>query len=462
MSRYYRHLIEDGLLLDIYPNASAAYSLRKLRSGYTGPLVNIRRTSDSINQDFYPLPNGELDWDDIGNFVGWNLFAWSEELQQAYWTKTNLTVTTDTLVAPDGNTTGDILYETTTNGTHVIQRTLAVTSGSEYTVSFWIKGEGRNNVRILTSSNLSYDGTAPVAWLDLSTGTIVSQNSGFGGTVQITPDGSWYKVNYTLPAISTATSTVIQLNLSPDGSNISYVGNTSLGIAVWGLQVSETSNIKPYFQTGSLSGGEGRLRIWYSQGLSSRDATASGVATTQSILTVRGKPYLNPNNNKPALQLVTQTRASLSASISIASPHFMIGAYNRRTSSQITLFGNSSVGGSPRIVTHIGPAGSRVIEYRFTNSGVDILSIPYENLESMITTATRNGNNMQVYVNNILIGQRNTALSGTSANITALFQPNSAGNAVGGDIHEMIFWNQDYTALRADITNKINEYYGIY
>jgi len=40
------------LLLDTYPGAAAAYSLRKLRSGYTGPCIRVRRFSDNAEQDF--------------------------------------------------------------------------------------------------------------------------------------------------------------------------------------------------------------------------------------------------------------------------------------------------------------------------------------------------------------------------------------------------------------------------
>jgi len=43
---------EEGSLLDQYPGAAAAYSLRKLRSGYTGPCVRVRRSSDNAEQDF--------------------------------------------------------------------------------------------------------------------------------------------------------------------------------------------------------------------------------------------------------------------------------------------------------------------------------------------------------------------------------------------------------------------------
>ena len=47
-------------LLDIYPNASAAYSLRSLKSNYTGGLVEIRRSSDNARNTFYADSNNTL------------------------------------------------------------------------------------------------------------------------------------------------------------------------------------------------------------------------------------------------------------------------------------------------------------------------------------------------------------------------------------------------------------------
>lgn len=40
-----------SLLLDLYPNAAAAYSLRKLRTAYTGSAIRVRRSSDNTEQD---------------------------------------------------------------------------------------------------------------------------------------------------------------------------------------------------------------------------------------------------------------------------------------------------------------------------------------------------------------------------------------------------------------------------
>ncbi len=58
------------LLLDLYPNASAAYSLRKLRNAYSGSAIKVRRSSDNAEQDIGFDVNGYLDTTALLSFVG--------------------------------------------------------------------------------------------------------------------------------------------------------------------------------------------------------------------------------------------------------------------------------------------------------------------------------------------------------------------------------------------------------
>jgi hypothetical protein len=57
-----------NLLLDDYPNAGAAYSLRKLRLLYSGSAIKVRRDSDQALQDIGFLANGELDTASLESF----------------------------------------------------------------------------------------------------------------------------------------------------------------------------------------------------------------------------------------------------------------------------------------------------------------------------------------------------------------------------------------------------------
>jgi len=56
------------LLLDRYPNAAAAYSLRKLRSTYTGSAIQVRRASDNTTQNIGFTELGALDTTSLTSF----------------------------------------------------------------------------------------------------------------------------------------------------------------------------------------------------------------------------------------------------------------------------------------------------------------------------------------------------------------------------------------------------------
>jgi len=56
-------------LLDDYPNAAAAYSLRALNSAYTGAAIEVRRSSDNAVQDIGFLYDGSLDTASLLSFA---------------------------------------------------------------------------------------------------------------------------------------------------------------------------------------------------------------------------------------------------------------------------------------------------------------------------------------------------------------------------------------------------------
>ena len=57
-------------LLDTYTGAAAAYSLRKLRSAYTGYAIKVRRSSDNTEQDIGFSSTFGLDTSSLTSFCG--------------------------------------------------------------------------------------------------------------------------------------------------------------------------------------------------------------------------------------------------------------------------------------------------------------------------------------------------------------------------------------------------------
>ena len=57
-------------LLDLYPSAAAAYSVRKLLAAYTGSAIRVRRSSDNTEQDIGFTALGGLDTSALTSFCG--------------------------------------------------------------------------------------------------------------------------------------------------------------------------------------------------------------------------------------------------------------------------------------------------------------------------------------------------------------------------------------------------------
>jgi hypothetical protein len=57
-------------LLDTYPNAAVAYSIRKLRAAYTGSAIRVRRSSDNAEQNIGFTALGNLDTTALTSFCG--------------------------------------------------------------------------------------------------------------------------------------------------------------------------------------------------------------------------------------------------------------------------------------------------------------------------------------------------------------------------------------------------------
>ena len=61
--------VNPPYLLDLYPSTDVAFSLRKLRSDYTGPCIQVTRSSDNATKDIYFGSYG-IDTEDLLSFVG--------------------------------------------------------------------------------------------------------------------------------------------------------------------------------------------------------------------------------------------------------------------------------------------------------------------------------------------------------------------------------------------------------
>jgi hypothetical protein len=157
-----------------------------------------------------------------------NLSTYSEDFANAAWSPSDITVTSNTQLAPNGTTTADVVMEGTGIAQHRFQKTLSLSS-SFYTFSVYVKN--------ISGTRQAYIDLGPVAaYFTFSTETIYTPTA--FASVQNVGSG-WYRI--TLSNLTAISITSIYLGLAT-GNSETYTGNGTSSIAFWGAQV-ETGDI---------------------------------------------------------------------------------------------------------------------------------------------------------------------------------------------------------------------------
>jgi hypothetical protein len=262
-----------GALLDSYGGAAAAFSLRKLSSTYGGAAVRVRRSLDNTEQDI-GFAGGQLDQAALQAFVGYeNLISYSEQLNDASWSKNASSITVNATTAPNGTLTADAIIEDTANSTHNITRLaspITTVAGQTYTFSIYLKQAfGTRNVYIAPVASTASGNTNGVL-IDVSNGTYVgASNVGVGNAftandVSIQSIGNgWYRVS--VKVTTSGSPYYILVGLS-DGLNTSYTGNGTSGVYAWGAQLNQGVTAQPYqVTTATANTANGFVTKWYTQ-----------------------------------------------------------------------------------------------------------------------------------------------------------------------------------------------------
>jgi hypothetical protein len=459
MSTYYRHLIESGLLLDQYPNAAVAYSLRKLRDAYTGPAIRVRRAVDNAEQDFgfNELNNTLIDW------IGYNLWTFSEEWDNGVWVKTGLNTTAtppyvNVEVAPDGTTTADKIIETLISQNHSTSRQFPVTTGVTYNVSVYLKHGGRN-ARVVSILDIANTYTVDV---DLLTGTL--SNNTFPITPILENVGSgWYRLSYQVTASNTQTRTVITINLlNPTGlpTPINYPGDGVSGVFIWGAQITATSLVRIYTKTVATANvGNGFIRTWYDQSGNGRDADQSTPANQAQIVS-NGSLIIDAITLKPTTTWTTD-RYTILGGVSPITRYLSIGVLNRTANNNVIAHIGvaNSIGGTNGQQPFLWQPTTGLVRSDMSspvNHGTNVST------GAFITTSEKNASNLKtIYLNgNALATTATQAPSTTGTNMNAFGQ--NGTNFTTCQYQEYIYWNSDQSTNRVAIETLINEYYAIY
>jgi hypothetical protein len=173
-----------------------------------------------------------------------NLALRSEEFNDATWVKTNASITANSTTSPSGVVDADKVVENQLSAIHAVSASISLSVGAN-TLSIYAKADGRNWLCLGLLGTLNSQ-----VWFNLSTGTIGTIQS--AATASITNVGNgWYRCSITVTVIAGFNTPAFFL--SNADNTISYTGNGTSGIFLWGAQLEAGSYSTSYIPTTSAS-----------------------------------------------------------------------------------------------------------------------------------------------------------------------------------------------------------------
>jgi len=176
--------------------------------------------------------------------VPYNLVTYSEQFNNADWTKGNGTITANATTSPDGTANADKFAEDSSTDAHYFGNdTASATSGQAVTFTIFAKASERSWIALRL-----YSGASSIfGWYNIGSGTLGTIGAGGIGAIDNAENG-WYRCSLTITMASNSVCLPYVFSSTGNGT-ITFAGTSGSGFFAWGAQLNEGSTAKDYLRT---------------------------------------------------------------------------------------------------------------------------------------------------------------------------------------------------------------------
>jgi len=175
-----------------------------------------------------------------------NLTRYSEEFNNALWTKYNCTIVANSTIAPNGTTTADTLLSSNSTSGQTAEIGVNYIAGQIYTNTIYAKYINTSFYQLLVPSFVSTN----YINFNIETGIITGGTYVDGSITNI--GNGWFRLSFTFSSnytgsTSSSAGTLIDSGTAARGAD--FTGDGVKGVFIWGAQLNIGATAKPYFPT---------------------------------------------------------------------------------------------------------------------------------------------------------------------------------------------------------------------
>ena len=217
-----------------------------------------------------------------------NLALRSEEFDNAYWGKLDATISVNSTTAPNGILTADKLVPNTNNANHGFALIPTLTSGQAYTFSLYVKAAEYSRFVLQLDANSN----TATSTFNLNDGSVTTA---FGTATITSAANGWYRVSVTGTLLTTGP--FIRFRILDNSGNLTFIGNGTSGLFIWGAQLEAGAYATSYIPTTSAS-------VTRNNEIYNKTSISSLIGQTEGTMFVNIYDYnFTPNNTSPYFEI---------------------------------------------------------------------------------------------------------------------------------------------------------------